>query len=46
MSKEANIAAQKKMGEIINSYQFDKLNEVMAADVKDHDPAGRPRPRP
>ena len=39
MSKEANIATQKKMGEIINSYEFDRLNEVMASNVKDHDPA-------
>ena len=46
MSKEANIAAQKKMGEIVNSYQFDKLSEVMAPDVKDHDPADDQGPRP
>ncbi|MGI4755823.1 MAG: ester cyclase [Janthinobacterium lividum] len=39
MSKEANIATQKKMGEIINSYEFDRLKEVMAPGVKDHDPA-------
>ena len=39
MSKEANIATQKKMGEIINSYDFDRLKEVMAPGVKDHDPA-------
>jgi steroid delta-isomerase-like uncharacterized protein len=46
MSKEANIAAQKKMGEIINSYQFEKLNEVMAPGVKDHDPADDQGPGP
>ncbi len=46
MSKEANIAAQKKMGEIINSYHFDKLNEVMAPNVKDHDPADDQGPGP
>lgn len=39
MSKEANLATQKKMGEIINSYDFDKLQEVFASNVKDHDPA-------
>ncbi len=46
MSKEANIATQKKMGEIINSYQFDKLNEVFASNVKDHDPADDQGPGP
>ncbi len=46
MSKEANIAAQKKMGEIINSYEFDRLNEVMASNVKDHDPADDQGPGP
>ena len=39
MSKEANIAAQKQMGEIVNSHQFGKLKEVFASGVKDHDPA-------
>jgi steroid delta-isomerase-like uncharacterized protein len=39
MSKEANIEAQKKMGEAINKGNLDKLREVMAPDVKDHDPA-------
>lgn len=46
LSKEANIAAQKKMCEIINSYHFDKLNEVMAQNVKDHDPADDQGPGP
>ena len=46
MSKEANIATQKKMGEIVNSYKFDKLDEVFAADVKDHDPADDQGPGP
>ena len=46
MSKEANIAAQKKMGEIINSYHFEKLHEVMAPGVKDHDPADDQGPGP
>ena len=46
MSKEANIATQKKMGEIINSHQFDRLPEVFASDVKDHDPADDQGPGP
>ena len=46
MSKEANIATQKKMGEIINSYHFDRLHEVMTAGVKDHDPADDQGPGP
>jgi Predicted ester cyclase len=39
MSKETNIEAQKKMGEAINKGTLEKLREVMASDVKDHDPA-------
>ncbi len=39
MSKEQNIATQKKMGEAVNSGHLDVLHEVFAADVKDHDPA-------
>ena len=46
MSQEANIATQKKMGEIINSYEFDRLKEVFAPDVKDHDPADDQGPGP
>ena len=46
MSKEANITTQKKMGDIINSYEFDRLNEVMASGVKDHDPADDQGPGP
>ena len=46
MSKEANIATQKKMGEIINSYDFGKLTEVFAPGVKDHDPADDQGPGP
>jgi len=46
MGQEANIAAQKKMGEIINSYEFDRLHEVMVPDVKDHDPADDQGPGP
>lgn len=46
MSKEANIATQKKMGEIINSHEFEKLTEVFAPNVKDHDPADDQGPGP
>ena len=46
MSKEANITTQKKMGEIINSHEFQRLPEVFAADVKDHDPADDQGPGP
>src|ERR1700723_3485380 len=41
-----NIAAQKKMGEIINSYNFEKLHEVFAPGVKDHDAADDQGPGP
>ena len=46
MSKEANIAAQKQMGEIVNSHQFGRLKEVFAPGVKDHDPADDQGPGP
>ena len=46
MSKEANIATQKQMGEIVNSHQFGKLQEVFASGVKDHDPADDQGPGP
>ncbi len=39
MSREQNVAAQQTMGEIINAHAFDRLGEVFAADVVDHDPA-------
>jgi len=39
MSKQANIEAQKKMGEAINKGNLEELRNVMAPDVKDHDPA-------
>ena len=39
MSKEANIATAKKMGEAINKGNLEEFNDVFAADVKDHDPA-------
>jgi steroid delta-isomerase-like uncharacterized protein len=46
MSQAENIATQKKMGELANSYQFDKFPEVFASDVKDHDPADDQGPGP
>lgn len=39
MSKEANIEAQKKFGEAINSGDLNKLTGLVASDVVDHDPA-------
>lgn len=39
MSKEANIATSKSMGEAINKGNLDEFNKYFAADVKDHDPA-------
>ena len=42
MSKETNIAAQKKMGEIINSYQFEKLHEALFSEEEDARPTDHP----
>lgn len=39
MSKEANIATTKKMGEAVNKGQLEQFHEIFAKDVKDHDPA-------
>ncbi len=39
MSKEANIAATKKLGEAVNSGHLEEFHNLFAADVKDHDPA-------
>ena len=39
MSKEANIATTKKMGEAVNSGKLDQFNQFFASNVKDHDPA-------
>ncbi len=46
MSMEENVKTQKKMGEIVNSHQFEKLREVFASGVKDHDPADDQGPGP
>ena len=39
MSKEANIATAKKMGEAINHGNLEAFHQIFAADVVDHDPA-------
>ena len=39
MSKEANIATAKKMGEAINKGKLEELRDYFAKDVVDHDPA-------
>src|SRR5215475_9406831 len=44
MSKEGNIAAQTRGAEIVEAGDFDRLGEVCAADVVDHDPASGQAP--
>ena len=39
MSKEANIATAKKMGEAIHSGKLEQFHDIFASDVVDHDPA-------
>ena len=39
MSKEINLEAQKKFGEAVNTENWDLINEVVAPDAIDHDPA-------
>lgn len=39
MSKELNKEAQQKFGEAINSGNLEKLRDLVAPNVKDHDPA-------
>ena len=46
MSQQANIETTKKMGEAVNAGHLDVLNQVFAADVKDHDPAPDQGPGP
>ncbi len=36
---DQNVAAQQHLGELINAGEFDRLGEVFAANVVDHDPA-------
>lgn len=44
MSKSANIEAQKKFGEAINTGNFEALRPLVAAEVIEHDPAPGQRP--
>ena len=46
MSKQENAATQASFGEAINSGHLDRLNDLMTADVKDHDPAPDQGPGP
>lgn len=39
MSQDRNLLSQQLLGEIVNAGEFDRLGEVFAADVVDHDPA-------
>lgn len=39
MSKAANIAAQERFGKAINTNNLDEMNDLVAADCVDHDPA-------
>lgn len=39
MTREQNIATQQRMGELVNQGAFDRLGEVLAPEVVDHDPA-------
>ncbi len=39
MSKEANMATAKKLGEAINSGRLEEFHQLFAANVVDHDPA-------
>lgn len=39
MSKETNIAAQKKFGEAVNTGNYELFNELVAENNIDHDPA-------
>lgn len=39
MSQQENIAAQKKLGEAVNSGNLSMLRDIVAPDAVDHDPA-------
>ena len=39
MSKETNLATQKKLGEAVSTGQLENLNDVFSPNVVDHDPA-------
>lgn len=46
MTRDANIAAQERFAEGVNSGNFDVFDEVVAPDVVDHDPAPEQGPGP
>jgi steroid delta-isomerase-like uncharacterized protein len=46
MSKETNIAAQKKFGEAVNSSNYELFKDLVAEDAVDHDPAPGQVPGP
>lgn len=39
MSQEENVALQQKLGSLIGAREIERLGEVFASDVVDHDPA-------
>lgn len=46
MTKEENKKAQEQFGEAINSGNLEKLRDLIAQDVKEHDPAPNQGPGP
>ena len=46
MTKEENKKAQEQFGEAINSGNLEKLRDLVAQDVKEHDPAPNQGPGP
>ena len=46
MTKEENKKAQQQFGEAVNSGNLEKLRDLVAQDVKDHDPAPNQGPGP
>lgn len=46
MSKEMNLAAQERLGQLVNDGDIEALHEVFHADVVDHDPAPHQGPGP
>ncbi|MDT0677771.1 ester cyclase [Autumnicola musiva] len=46
MSKEKNKEVQQKFGEAINTGNLERLKDLVADDVKDHDPAPNQGPGP
>jgi predicted ester cyclase len=46
MSADRNIAVQERLAELVNTGDIDKLDEVFAPNVVDHDPAPGQRPGP